>query len=175
MKFYKLTILLLTIFIPARIAAFDFITSEGVGTGQTINLSNPTPSELLNIPGLVAFDKPFKIDIGMNRSFNIKELDLGYLAVSYRKNKFIYSLGFSQLGQRDYYSERLGKAGVNYIKDSLSVGLYLSYLNLSFGGNYESLGAASLGLGATYTRNRFRYALMINNLNSPENFIRYED
>ncbi len=168
MKYYKLIILLLLIFIPTQVTAFEFITTEGVGIGQTINLSNPSPSEMLNVPGMVTFDKPFKIDIGLNRAFNLKELDLGYLAFAYRKNNFIYSLGFSQLGQRDFYSERLGKFGFNYIRDSLSFGIYLSYLKLSFGGHYQSLGATSLGLGASYTRNRFRYALLIDNLNAPK-------
>lgn len=163
MKKFRLVIIIL-LFLPAYTIAFDFTKSEGIGTGQTIQFSQPSAADLLHIPSAALSDSSIKIDMGINRSFNLKELDIAFLAFALRKNKFTYSLGFSQLGQRDYYSEQIAKIGFAYHRNSLAVGAYLSYLKLSFGGHYEGVGASSISLGASYKRKRLFYGLLIDDL-----------
>lgn len=157
----QLILLLLT---SGLARGFDFIKGNGLGNGQTVLLSNSSASEMLSVPSSSLLDKKWKIEMGINRQFELKNFDQAYLAASYRLREFIFSFGFSQFGQRDFYGERMARFAFSYDIDSLTVGGNFSYLNIEFGGHYESLSSTDFGFGASYNYNNIFGAITIDNL-----------
>lgn len=167
MKLKKYIFLIVSILLSGHIYSFDFITADGLGLGQTVILSHSSASVLLTVPSGGIDDSTVKIEMGINRKFEIKDLDQGYIAAAYRSNLFIFTLGFTQFGYRDFYAERTAKLGVAYLYDSLSVGATFSYMYVDFGRHYDRLNSGSFGLGASYHHKKVYGALMVENINSP--------
>ena len=159
------TILSLFLFLLVNSAdGFEFIKGNGLGNGQTVLISDASPTEMLSVPSSSLIAKKWKIEMGLNRQYELKDFDQGYLAASYRKKNFIFSFGFSQFGHRDFYAESLARIAFSYDIDSLTIGGNFSYLSIDFGGYYESLSGTDFGFGASYNYNQFLGALTIDNL-----------
>jgi len=148
--------------------AFELISSQGNGLGQTAILSYPNASTLVNIPsGGLPIGK-WNIEAGFNRQFDLSDLDQVFLAGAYRHGKFTGALGFSQFGKRNFYKEITAKMTVGYQVDSLQVGLSISGLGVYFGEGYGRFSTQAFGLGISYRMNKYFIAFTADNLNSPK-------
>jgi hypothetical protein len=148
-------------------AAFEFITGRGAGLGKSVVLSQSTASVLVSVPGAGIADRELKLELGVNRRFEIKDLDQAFAAAAYRRHRFTYTLGLSQFGYRDLYAERTAKAGVAWHIDSLTIGANISAMLVYFGGGYDRLSSVTFGGGLSYRTRRFIGALTVDNVNSP--------
>jgi len=148
--------------------SFDFPTSRSEGLGGATVLSEPSASAMVSIPGGAIEDRRFRLDMGYHRLFAMRELNHSFVAGAYRYGETQVALGFSQFGGSDLYSEQSIKVcGARRFKQ-FTAGATFTYQQLSFGGGYASLSAISFGLGGTYRRGATRWALVLDNLNSPK-------
>lgn len=147
--------------------AFDFITGNGNGLGQAMMLSRSSASTLLNVPTGGLARGEWRVETGLNRAYDLKELDQAYIAGAWHWRDLTAAIGFSQLGQRDFYSERTAKWGLGYQYRDWMFGANYSVLVHSFGGRYGELSAGALGLGGGFRRAPVYLAFSADNLNSP--------
>lgn len=149
------------------LAAFEFNTGRGTGMGQTIILSQSSASVLVSVPSTGIVSGEMKLELGVNRKFEIKDLDQAFVAAAYRRHQFTYSLGLAQFGYSDLYSEQTAKAGVAWHVNSLTIGTTLSAMLVYSGGHYERLSATTFGGGISYRTQRVMGAVATDNLSSP--------
>lgn len=168
MKYQRYSYIVLLLLFISKGYAFDFITDRGNGMGQTVLLSKSSASTLLIVPSGGIADGAGKVELGINRKFEIKDLDQGYLAAVYRKKLFTYAIGFTQFGYTDLYAEKTARAGLTFHYDSFSLGATLATMLVEFGDKYERLSSSAIGLGASYRGKKLYGALVIDNINSPE-------
>jgi len=163
-------ILTLVIFLSlvANTGAFDFSSGRGIGLGQSVLLSETSASSLVNLPGAGINNNQWKMELGVNRKFELKELDEIIIAGALRKGKFSFSLGLSQFGYADLYSEKTVKLSSAYVINEISFGLSFSGLFLDFGGGYEGLSALTFGLSANYHKKNYYASFMADNLTLPK-------
>lgn len=135
--------------------------------GQTVVLSNPTASSLLLVPCGGLGRQRGKIELGILRKFEMKDLDQGYLVGAYRFGSFTYSLGLTQFGYGDYYAERMVRLSGCYHLKSLTFGVSGSLKQIDFGGRYANLSAGSIGLGFSYRTGRVVIAGVVEDVNRP--------
>ncbi len=147
---------------------FEFITSRGNGMGKTILISQPSASTLLILPSRGIEKGEWIIELGGMQEFELSQLNHAYLAAAARFGNYTAALGLSQLGQRDYYSERTGKISLGYQWENCNFGINLSDLQYSFGGNYSSQSAGTAGVAFTYSYNPLLVGMAADNLNSPK-------
>lgn len=148
-------------------AAFESLSPTGAGVGRAVQLSAPGPSDLLNLPiGSVA-SKWWRVETGLSRSYDLKDLDQVFVVGGYRRSDITVALGYSQLGHTDLYAEKLLKGSLSLQRKSLSVGMCGSLMSLAFGGGYESLSAAAIGLAAGWRTAQWQFAASVDDLNSP--------
>jgi hypothetical protein len=162
-----LTSVVILTFGAGDLAAFEFITGRGTGLGQAVILSRSAASVLVSVPNDGIADRELKLELGVNRKFELKDLDQAYIAAVYRRHGFTYTLGLSQFGYRDLYSERTVKIGAAWHFNRLTVGTNVSAMLVYFGGGYERLSAATLGGGLSYRTKRIIGAVAVDNLTSP--------
>ncbi|MFZ5980260.1 MAG: hypothetical protein ACOYVF_06465 [Candidatus Zixiibacteriota bacterium] len=168
-RFLIYAVVLFLIMVPVVSAlAFEIISSQGNGLGQTAVLSFPNPSTLVNIPSGGLRDGRWCIEAGFNRQFDLSELDQVFLVGAYRYGKVTTALGFSQFGKRDYYKEITAKLTAAYHFDSLCLSLGVSGLGVYFGEGYGRFSTQTLGLGVSYRLNKYFIAFTADNLNSPK-------
>jgi hypothetical protein len=148
--------------------AFEFITGQGTGLGESFILSRSSASTLVSVPSGGITNGEMKLELGVNRKFEMKDLDQAFVAVAYRHSPFTYSLGLSQFGHRDLYSEQTVKAGVAWHIDSLTIGTTLSAMAVYFGQDYETLSALTFGGGISYRTRRMMGAITADNITSPQ-------
>ena len=166
MKNFIITIVIL--FLSATcVLSFDFINDKELGLGKTVLLSRSSASMLLAVPSGSLSEGTLLMEAGMNRKFEIRDLDQGYLAGAYRYKEYTFTIGMTQFGYRDFYAERIGKVGVAYSYDSITIGASFSYMTIDFGSYYESLSGSSFSLGGTYRGSKYFIAMTIDDLNSP--------
>jgi len=159
--------ILLVPFSAGNLAAFEFITGRGIGLGQSVILSRSSASELVSTPSEGISDGEMKLEFSVNRKFEIKDLDQAFIAAAYRCRRFSFTLGLSQFGYSDLYSERTAKTGVAWHVNSFTVGTTLSAMLVYFGGGYKSLSAATFGMGVSYKTPKVIVAVTADNLSSP--------
>lgn len=165
----RLFILLVLLFLPAGDAvSFDFITGRGIGIGRTVMLSRSSASALLLVPSGGISDGQAKVELAVLRRFEIKDLDQALVAAAYRKNAVTYSVGLTQFGHRDLYSEQTARFAVAFHFDSLTVGAAISAMLVEFGGHYDRLSGSTLGAGISYRFGRLFGAFTAENLTSPK-------
>ncbi len=131
-------------------------------------LSETSASSLVNLPGAGIKNNQWKIDLGVNRKFELKDFDEIIIAGAFRKGNYLFSLGLSQFGSPDLYSEKTVKLSSAYYLEDLSFGLALSGLFLDFGQGYEGLSAFTFGLAANYHKKNYFASFMADNLTSPK-------
>lgn len=148
--------------------AFEFTTTRGTGMGNTLILSRPSATTLLLMPSGGIENREWIVELGGTREFGLSELDRAYLAAATRYGNYTVAVGISQLGQRDYYAERVGKVCIAYQWWDYNFAVNLSGIEYSFGGNYSSQRAGTAGLGISYSYEKFFVGIAADNLNSPE-------
>lgn len=171
-------IFIIMLILPSLLLSADMLTAKGNGLGETIVLSSSTASEQLKLPNLSLTDKNILVEIGLNRKFDIKDLDQVYLVSAYRRHSFSVAAGFSQFGYRDLYAERTFMlSGAFHIKNMVTASISLSYLQYDFGGYYEQLSSTGIDIGAVYSGQRFFAGFLVENVNSPQlddNSLKYD-
>lgn len=151
----------------SQASAFDFIKTRGIGLGETVVLSNPTASGLLLVPCGSLVPGQGKIELGVLRRFEVKDLDQGYVVGAYRIGSLTYSLGLTQFGYGEYYAERVVRFCGCYHLNSLTFGVSGSLMQIDFGGRYGNLSAGSIGLGFSYRTGRLVLAGVAEDVNRP--------
>lgn len=159
---------ILFLLVTSEAFSFEFITGQGLGMGQTVLLSRSSASTLLSVPSGGISDGIGKIELGINRKFEIKDLDQSYLVAAYRKNLLTCVIGFTQFGYTNMYAERTAKVALALHHNSLSLGATLSTMLVDFGDNYERLSGSSFGFGASYRSRRIYGAITVEDVNSPQ-------
>jgi hypothetical protein len=149
-------------------AGFDFITNRGNGMAETIIISEPSATTLLSLPSLGIDKGEWIIEMGAIREFEIRELDRAYLAAATRIGNYSVAVGLSQLGRRDFYAERTGRISLGYNYFDFGLQVSLSGIDYSFGGNYESQRAGTVGAGVSYGYRQLKVGASVDNINSPK-------
>jgi hypothetical protein len=162
-----LVILLLVVLVPSAVRAFETASGRGIGLGQTVILSDPSASTLLAVPSGGLADRQGRIELGVIRRFDIKELDQGYLAAVFRRGSLTCAAGLTQFGYDNLYAERTARFAAACHYDSLTIGAGVSIMQIDFGGHYDDLTGTSLTLGLSYRHRRVLGAFTVDNLNSP--------
>jgi len=160
--------LLLCLMLAGRAwAVFDPQSDMPDGMGNTVSLVNPSPSEALSLPACGLTNGGLAIETGYCRKFAMKELDRFYVAAAARFGRWSTSVGVSQFGQSELYAEKTARLAVAAHFDSLALGVSLSAEQLEFGGGYDNLSAATVGVSGGYSMGRLRTALSFENLTRP--------
>lgn len=166
MKRVWLTIL--CVMLPvANAAAFDLVRSRSLGMGRTTLLSRPSPTDLTNYPSRSIESSRFAYEAGYHRRFELADLDNLFLAGSYRGDKLTFAYGASQFGKSGLYAEQLLKGSVAYHLKSFTVSTMLSAMQIQIGNGYGGLRAATVGLGAAWSRRNLHFSLGLENLTRP--------
>jgi len=147
--------------------AYEFLTGRGLGLQQTLLLSEPSASTLLRLSTNGINRREWIVEAGALRKFELKELDLAYLAAATRIGDFVLAAGISQLGQRDFYAEKTLRTSIGYQSRQIGISIFLSGVEYDFGGYYTSLRAAALGAGLSYAFSGIYLGASFDNLNSP--------
>ncbi|MDH4155774.1 MAG: hypothetical protein OEW00_00660 [candidate division Zixibacteria bacterium] len=151
----------------AEAAAFDYQTGRGVGLGGGILLSKSSASALVTLPSGGIDSGEIKVEMGLGRKFEMKELDQAFVAAAYRYRDVVVALGVAQFGHRDFYAERTAKLNVAYSIRRIWVGASVSGIMVDISQGYGQLRAAALGLGLAARTKRVVGAIVGDNLNSP--------
>jgi hypothetical protein len=136
--------------------------------GGTYLLSEPSAVELLSVPSSLFKQNNLSLSSGLNRSFEISDLDKMFLALAYRRGVISGAVGLSQFGNSDFYSERTVRLTTGLYYRSFVLSMSYSYKYYEFGTAYEKLSGDSYGLGIGYSFQRFITAFTIDNLNKPK-------
>ncbi len=160
-------IILLAITGGGDLSAFEFETGHGPGVGGSVVLSKSSATALVAVPVGGIETGETKIELGALRRFNLKELDQAVIAVAHRWGRTTLTLGLAQLGFSDLYAEKTIRLGAAFRIDSLTVGAVLSARLISFGGGYDPLSSATVGVCAGYRTSRIKVAVSSDNLTSP--------
>ncbi len=148
---------------------FDFGSTRAIGLGQAVVLSEPTAASYVSLPSAGFHLDRWQVELGINRKFEISDLDEATLAGACRYDRFVFSGGFSQLGERDFYSERLLKLGAAYFdKRNISLGMTFSTLFYGFGWGYDGFSLSTFGMSVSYFRDRIYGSLAADNLTTPK-------
>lgn len=153
--------------LAVTVNSFEYITTRGVGLGQTVVLSEGSASTMLVLPAENFDHRQGMIEFGAIRRFDLKDLDQGFVSAAYRAGKFTYALGLTQFGDGEYYAERTGLLSAAYHLNRLTLGIKASVVQLDFGGHYDNLSAAGLGMGVSYTTGRTLVSVVADNINWP--------
>ncbi|UCE24560.1 MAG: hypothetical protein JSU74_00485 [Candidatus Zixiibacteriota bacterium] len=160
------TLLPILLFSPIT-RAFEFATTRGTGLGQTVVLSDPSPSAMLIVPSSSLNNKQGRVELGVMRRFELKDFDQGYIAAAFCLNRFTYAVGATQFGDGDLYAERLARVATAFTFHSFTAGATASIMEIDFGGHYENLSAFGLGLGLSCRYEKVLVAAVAENLNWP--------
>lgn len=163
----RIAFILLFLLSVSTVSAFDFIRGNSASLGGCSLISDPSASEMLSVPSSAFDSKSGKVELGINRMHNMKEFDRIYLASAYKLNRFSFALGFSQQGQSDLYTEKIGRIAAAAHIDSVSIGFNMSLMSVGFNEHYPSVSGLAVGFGATYLNKYFATGLTIDNINTP--------
>ncbi len=147
--------------------AFGIRSSRGAMLGGSLSMSNPSATDFLSAPGLVGADRMLYLDAGVARRFNLSELDIGYLALGYRRGNLLFSLGVQQSGSTDLFAEQVARLALGYQLRNVSASVTLSSKRFEFGGGYQALNASALGFGAGVSTSYGTLRATVDNINNP--------
>ncbi|MCH9030639.1 MAG: hypothetical protein IIB00_00060 [candidate division Zixibacteria bacterium] len=151
----------------AEVSAFQLSGGRSRGMGGAISLSSATASDYLRAPGIALGDGQWYLEAGAERRFELKELDAGYLAWAFRRNRAGFSFGVQQFGRSKGFAEKTARGAVAYYVNKFSLALIGSFRSYDFGASYSSLNAVSLGLSAGLTTRHALVSIVVDNLNRP--------
>lgn len=150
------------------VSAFEFVTTRSFGMGNTILISQPSATSFLLLPSSSIARGEWIVELGGMREFELSQLDRAYAAFATRYKNLTIAVGASQLGERDYYSERTGKVSLSYHWYDYTFSANLSGIQYHFGGNYDDQRAGAIGLGFSYSYGLMHFGIAADNINSPK-------
>ena len=156
---------------PTEIYAFDLADSHAPALGQTVVLSQSTPTTLVNTPGGGMINRSIRFEIGYNRKYDLADLDRVFVAAATRRGSITAAIGLSQFGKSALYSEKLVKGMISYQRGQAAIGFTGSAIEVRFGGNYGQFRAATFGAGVAVQSTRLRGAVVADNLTRPRLFV----
>ncbi len=151
----------------SSLLGFDMIESRSAGLGRTVHLADPTAAGLTNAPSDRLEGSTGLLEAGYHRRFELADLDNLFLAGAYRHRRLTLAFAASQFGHTDLYAEQLLKGSLTYHWRSFSLAASLSALQIQIGHGYGGLRAATVGLGAFYSRSGALASLAVDNLTRP--------
>lgn len=147
--------------------AFDLESGRSYGLGGATLLSDPSALDLINMSAIQTRENGLKLELGLQRRYQLSELDQAVFGAVYRRRWFSVGLGFQQMGKSSYYSEKTVRSSLVFHFRRLSLGASISGRWYQFGGAYQTLGAGSVGLAAGAEIERILLAVRLENLNGP--------
>ena len=166
MKLIRYTIVM-SVLLSLEVAAFDYQTGRGAGLGGGILLRKSSASALVTLPSGGIDSGEIKVEMGLGRKFEMKELDQAFVAAAYRYRDAVVALGVAQFGHRDFYAERTARLNIAYPIKRIWVGASVSGIMVDIPQGYGQLRAAAWGVGLTVRTKRVTGAIVGDNLNSP--------
>jgi len=163
----KAIIIILLVFIGSA-DAYDIFGGMQNGMGGTVMFTSPDASALLNCPAGLINDRQIVFETGWNRKYELSDLDRVFIAAGYRYKQFTAVFGFSQMGESDYYSEKILKFNLAYRAKHYSAGLLTSGRIVEIGIDIGRLQAASIGLCAGVHYGRYHVGIVVDDINKPE-------
>lgn len=154
-------------FAAGSVHSIEFLSARGAGLGNSIILSQPTASALVNLPVMPVRQSAWRLESGYNRLFELSDFDQLFVAAAGRWRSFVGAIGISQFGQSDIYSEKLLKTSLALHSRMFALGVSLSGQMVEIGNGYGGLRAAALGLSAGFNSRRIFAALSVDDINSP--------
>lgn len=148
-------------------AAFDLPTPREQGMGRTLLLSEGGALTVLRAPTFTLNEREWTIEAGGVRRFEIGDLDEVMAAGAYRYRRLCGAVGIGQFGDADLYAETTVQGMVGYQIGRFGMGLNWSGRWLRFGGGYQGLNAATVGLSLSYRIDRLYVAMVGDNLTRP--------
>jgi hypothetical protein len=155
---------------PTGIYAFDLADSHAPALGQTVVLSQPTPTTLVNTPGGGIINRSIRFEIGYNRKYDLADLDRVFVAAATRRGPISAAIGLSQFGKSALYSEKALKGMISYQLGQAAIGLTGSAINVQFGSNYGQYWAGTFGAGLAVRSARLLGSVVADNLTRPKLF-----
>lgn len=155
---------------PTGIYAFDLADAHAPALGQTVVLSQSTPTTLINTPGGEMIVRSIRFEIGYNRKYDLADLDRLFVAAATRRGPVTAAIGLSQFGRSALYSEKLLKGMISYRRGQASIGLTGSAINVQFGNNYGQYWAGTFGAGLAVRSARLLGSVVADNLTRPKLF-----
>ncbi len=147
--------------------AFGIHSSRGAMLGGALSLKAPTATDFLSAPGLVGAERAAYFDAGVVRRFDLRELDISYVALGYRRGDLLLAFGAQQFGSSDLFAEQVARGAVGYRLGKLSASVTYSAKRLEFGGGYSSLTAGAIGIGWGIQTDKGALHATFDNLNEP--------
>ena len=150
-----------------NIYGIEFLTGRGTSIGGTIDLSNPTASELVELPIGRIGDGQWKFESGYHRQFDLSELDVIYFAVAGRWRYVSLSVGISQFGQSDLFTEKTLKTSAAFHYGDFSLGTSLSGIIIDVGVDQGHFRSTAFGFSGIYRFPKMLVAFSVDDINSP--------
>lgn len=165
--FRSLVIVAAAVVMAGPSAGFDLVKSRALGMGRTVLLSRPTATDLVNLPNPGLDSAGLLIETGYNRRFELADLDHLFVVGAQRYHNLTVAFGAAQFGRTDLFAEQLLKGLVTYHRRTWSLAGSLSAMQVQIGKGYGSLRAATVGVGASWSRPQFILSLVADNLTRP--------
>ncbi len=163
----KLGSLIIVMLLIAPVQAYDISGGRQAGMAGAVVFSVPSASDYLICPSPVIDKGRLLLESGWYRKFELAELDKVFLTAGYRYNNISAGFGFSQLGETDYYTEKILRTVLAYHYRNITGGLIASGRILEIGPNRGRFRAGSIGLSAAMKYKQFNLGMTIDNINRP--------
>lgn len=163
----KCVVAVLLVAVPVGVKAFDLPNSRGEGFGRTMLIGNAAASTLTMLPTAGIEPRSWRAELGGLRYFELSELDDVFAAGAYRFGSIGIAAGVSHFGDPDIYGETTARLAAGCHYGNLGFGSSLSGRLVAFGGGYQGLSAATVGVSVTYHWDRFHFGVAADNLTRP--------
>lgn len=151
-------------------AGLEYLTGRSTAIGGTFLLSNPSSSEMVELPVSHMRTGEWQIESGYHRQFELSELDQVYVAGSGRWKSVSLAVGLSQFGESGLFTEKILKTSAAYHLRRFAIGASVSGMITEIGNSPGNFRSSGFGLSGLYRSPRLLVALAIDDLNSPAPF-----
>lgn len=133
-------------------------------------LSSPDPADMLTCPVGTPIPGRLYFETGYQRKFELSDLDKFYVAAGYRYKNFSTTIGLSQFGESDYYSEQALRAALSYTFSRFTASVIADgqYVSVGEGEDKVTLDAAAVGLAAGINYDKYHLGVVVDNINRPK-------
>ncbi len=161
-------IFLILVLMATAASAHDVDGGRRIGMSRAVLLSEPSAVDFVFCPTANLSPGRITIESGYLRRYDLSELDQYYVTAAAGYHHFMFSIGASQFGKTDYYSEKILRSTVSYRIDSLAIGVIVSGKMVEFGNVENSFSSVGLGLSAGFNWNKYHIAAVADNINKPK-------
>jgi len=166
----KIITFLIMVLIPISTSlAYDIEVGRQCGMSGVL-MSSPTVSDYLNCPAGILSKRKIIFESGYQRKYELSDLDKVFAATGYSLGRLSVSLGFSQLGRKNYYIEQKFKSTLSYRYNMYAASVLLSgrSVEIETVSSDVKLSAVSLGLAGGINYNKYHLGIVVDNINSPK-------